>query len=65
MDGTEEYLTPTQRANRQIRRLKVMNNKSLVSTSKLTISFTNKHSNGCNGVKTFSDLRTKLYEAES
>ena len=31
MDGTEEYLTPTQRANRQIRRLKVMNeSKSLV-----------------------------------
>jgi hypothetical protein len=25
MDGTETYLTPTQRANRQIRRLKVTN----------------------------------------
>jgi hypothetical protein len=24
MDGTEDYLTPTQRANRQIRRLKVI-----------------------------------------
>ena len=31
MDGTEEYLTPTQRANRQICRLKVMHeSKSLV-----------------------------------
>ena len=38
MDGTEEYLTPTQRANRQIRRLKVMNEiKSLVQKPKFNM----------------------------
>lgn len=42
MDGTEEYLTPTQRANQQIRKLKVMiKQKSLVSTPEFTVTFTN------------------------
>jgi hypothetical protein len=52
MDGTEEYLTPTQRANRQIRRLKVMNHRYfLVLTTELTVSFTKVHLDWCNEVK--------------